>query len=230
MTITTELNGRLRAAADYLDAHGWTQGELRDDETGAVCATGAVMFCRPQVGDEHLIVQVLRHRGTAEEWNDEDGRTQEEVHAALSADITDEDLAATFGPQWAQVVALVRLTAGLTDDEVTRLDAARGAARAEARAEAWGAARGAARDGLSGAARGASRGAAWDAVGGAAWDAARYAARDAARYAARAAAWALVVRDLIGEHGFTQEHYDTLTGPWSKVTGKVHPDDEEQGA
>lgn len=42
---------------------------------------------------------------------------------------------------------------------------------------------------------------------------------------ARAAALALSVRDLIGEHGFTQEHYDTLTKPWRVVIGVPHPDD-----
>ena len=57
----------------------------------------------------------------------------------------------------------------------------------------------------------------------AAWAAARAAARDAAW----AAALALAVRDLIGEHGFTQAHYDTLTGPWRTVIGPVHPDDAE---
>ena len=30
---------------------------------------------------------------------------------------------------------------------------------------------------------------------------------------------ALLVRDLIGQHGFTQEHYDTLVGPWESVMG-----------
>ena len=59
--------------------------------------------------------------------------------------------------------------------------------------------------------------AAWGAAWGAAWDAAWGAVRGAAR--------ALVVRDLIGEHGFTQDHYDLLTGPWRRVIGPVHPDD-----
>ena len=68
---------------------------------------------------------------------------------------------------------------------------------------------------------GAARGAAWDAARDAAWGA----AWDAAWYAARDAAWALVIRDLIGQHGFTQDHYDTLTGPWRRVIGPVHPDD-----
>jgi hypothetical protein len=74
-------------------------------------------------------------------------------------------------------------------------------------------------------------GSAWCADGGSAWYAAQYAARYAARDAfwdaAGDAAGALVVRDLIGKHGFTQAHYDTLTGPWRQVIGRLHPDDAE---
>ena len=65
----------------------------------------------------------------------------------------------------------------------------------------------------------------------AAWAAARAAARDAAwaaaAAAARDAAVALVVRDLIGQHGLTQDHYDTLTRTWRTVIGPIHPDDPE---
>jgi len=41
---------------------------------------------------------------------------------------------------------------------------------------------------------------------------------------------ALCVRDLIGQHGFTQTHYDTLTRPWASTIGPVHPDDAEVSA
>jgi hypothetical protein len=54
------------------------------------------------------------------------------------------------------------------------------------------------------------------------------AARDAALGAALGAARGLVVRDLIGQHGFTQAHYDILTQPWANVIGKVHPDDADR--
>ena len=67
------------------------------------------------------------------------------------------------------------------------------------------------------ATRAATWDATWDATGGEAWDAAWDATGDATR--------ALVVRDLIGTHGFTQDHYDTLTRPWRTVIGPVHPDD-----
>ena len=64
-------------------------------------------------------------------------------------------------------------------------------------------------------------GAAWDAAGDAAGDA----ARDAAWDAAGVAAGALAVSDLISQHGFTQAHYDLLTGPLASVIGPIHPDD-----
>ena len=110
-----------------------------------------------------------------------------------------------FGPQGEQVVALLERAGALTKQEVNSLIAARGAAWAAA----WAAARDAARD--------AARAAAWDAAWAAAWD------------AAWAAAWgsigALVVRDLI-----TTEDYDTLTLPWRRIVGRIHPDDPEVAA
>jgi hypothetical protein len=78
--------------------------------------------------------------------------------------------------------------------------------------------------------------AAWVAAGAAAGNSAMHAAMHAARARAATAwdaawvaagnsAWALCVRDLIGKHGFTQAHYDTLTAPLRKAGITVHPDD-----
>jgi len=121
---------------------------------------------------------------------------------------TDDMLADTFGPQWEPIVTLVRRAATLTVDEANQLDAAWYAASYAARYAAWYAARYVARY--------AARDAAW------------YAARDASRDVAWYAASVLVVRDLIGQHGFTQAHYDILTQPWATVIGKVHPDDADR--
>ena len=108
-----------------------------------------------------------------------------------------------FEQQGPHVVALIARARVLTAGEAERLAAARAAAWAAARDAAW----------------------------AAAWAAARAAARDAAwaaaAAAARDAAVALVVRDLIGQHGLTQDHYDTLTRPWRTVIGPIHPDDPE---
>ena len=132
-----------------------------------------------------------------------------------------------FGPMGEHVAALIERAVHLTSGEVERLDAAESAAW-DAAPAAWEAAWFAARDAAWDTARGAASAAAWDAAP-AAWDtaqrAASAAARSAAQRAALSAAEALVVRDLIGQHGFTQEHYDTLTTPWRTIIGPIHPDD-----
>ena len=193
--------------------HGnlWTRGwGTPDDSTQPTCLHGAIRFCAPVPGDAQLIEQVGARFGFGTFANDQaaDFAAVESLIRA-HADISDDMLADTFGPQWQPIVVLVRRAAILTSAEAKALDAARAAAGAaawDATRAAWDAAR-----------------AAWDAAGAAtraAWDAAGAAARDAARDAARA----LVVRDQVGDT-FTQAHYDTLTRPWATVIGPVHPDD-----
>ena len=118
-----------------------------------------------------------------------------------------------YGPQTVEVEALLERARNLTDDEVKALRGAWDDARAAMRA--WGA---------RAAARYAAHDAAWDVRDDAAWTAreAAWGAWDAGS-ADWAAAWhavrdgvqALVVRDLIGQHGFTQEpvSYTHLTLP-----------------
>ena len=195
--------------------HGnlWTRGwGTPDDSTQPTCLHGAIRFCAPVPGDAQLIEQVGARFGFGTFANDQaaDFAAVESLIRA-HADISDDMLADTFGPQWQPIVVLVRRAAILTSAEAKALDAARAAAWDAARAAAWDAALDAARD----AARAATR---------AAWDAARDAARAAARAAALDAARALVVRDQVGDT-FTQAHYDTLTRPWATVIGPVHPDD-----
>ena len=191
--------------------HGnlWTRGwGTPDDSTQPTCLHGAIRFCAPVPGDAQLIEQVGARFGFGTFANDQaaDFAAVESLIRA-HADISDDMLADTFGPQWQPIVVLVRRAAILTSAEAKALDAARAAAWDAARAAAWDAAWDAARA----ATRAATR---------AAWDAARAAARDAALDAARA----LVVRDQVGDT-FTQAHYDTLTRPWATVIGPVHPDD-----
>ena len=197
-TINSE---RLILAADYITEHGWTQGTFTASD-GAVCLHGAIKSCTPVDGDTGIIRAVMRYKGFTEEWNDAGIRSADDVLAALRATVvTDEDLAETFGPQWAAIVALIRRAAALTEREAQDLDAAWVATRDTAWDAAWVATRDAAMD------------TAWDA----AWDATRGATR------------ALLVRDLIGQHGFKQHHYNTLVAPWVKVAGPVHPDDQALG-
>ena len=181
-----------------LGQHGehWVQGSWGD--TDAMCLHGAIRRCASVKGDAYLIEQVANRKGWGTSWNDDEATSWADVRARLSrVEVTDDDLADTFGPQWESIVALVRRAAVLTADEAKQLDAAWAATGDAAGDAAWAAA----------------RDAAWDAARGAAW------------CAAQGAAWALAVRDLIDQHGFTQAHYDTLTGPWASVIGPVHPDD-----
>ncbi|MBP7629481.1 MAG: hypothetical protein KA758_03440 [Acidimicrobiales bacterium] len=178
--------------ADTLAGH-WRKGAYGNDE--AMCLHGAIRRCCPVPGDALLIELVEARLGRwSTSWNDDDDRTEAEVVelARRGWDITDADLAETFGPQWRAVVSVVRRAATLTADEAKRLDAAWDAA--------WGAARGAAWD--------AARDAAWGAARGAAWD------------AARDAAWAVVTWDLATDDGpYTTAMRDLLIGPWVEVCG-----------
>jgi len=185
-----------RLRGGELWAKGW--GEPYDPES-ETCLHGAIRFCSPVPGDANLIEQVGRKYGFGVSDND-DANSWADIRAKVVPDITDEMLAETFGPQWAEIVALVRRAAVLTDDEVDRMDAAWVAAWDDDEVDRMDAALDAALDG----------------------------AGDAAWFAAGAAAKALAVRNLIGQHGFTQAHYDLLTGPWRQVIGPVHPDDEVQ--
>ena len=173
------LTEEMRAVVANLREREWIQGEMRNGE--AVCAHGAVQTCQGlRPGDEHIIRAVMRTKGVTEGWNDESGRTKEEVLDRMAfIEVTDADLEETFGPAWRMVIAVIRRSAILTAAEAKDLDAA------------------------------------WDAARDAALDAARAAARGAARDAARGA----VVSDLVGQHGLTQEHVDTLMAPWVQVLG-----------
>ena len=198
-------------AADALEEHGWTQGEM-EAEDGSLCLVGALRHCSPRPGDWLIAREVYRRLDHAEGWNDEKGRTEEEIVSWLRAHpVTDADLEATFGPHWEAIVRLVRRTASLTDEQANALYAVWDAAVDAARSAAWD------------AAKAAAWYAAWDAVETAAWYAARGDARSAAWDAARSAAWdaakALVVADLVGQHGLTQDHVDTLLAPWVSVMG-----------
>ena len=130
--------------------HGnlWTRGwGTPDDSTQPTCLHGAIRFCAPVPGDAQLIEQVGARFGFGTFANDQaaDFAAVESLIRA-HADISDDMLADTFGPQWQPIVVLVRRAAILTSAEAKALDAARAAARDAAWDAAWAAARDAARD------------------------------------------------------------------------------------
>ena len=170
------------------------------DPTNLPGALWPMRLCRVEQVEDIIITDAYKRQSVA--W-----RVVEEVDPAIR-----------FGPQGPHVGALIARARVITAGEAERLVAAWDAARDAARV----AASDAARDAASVAARDAAR---VDASV-AAWVAASVAARDAASDAALA----LVARDLIGQHGLTQAHYDTLTLPWRTVIGPIHPDDSAVSA
>ncbi|MEM7342467.1 MAG: hypothetical protein AAF467_27765 [Actinomycetota bacterium] len=192
--------------------HGdnWIQGRWTDGN-GRMCLHQGIRVCHPMPGDAYLIEAVAMQQGWGPTFNDNPDTTFDALKQRLveHREVFPDELEAAFGPQWALIVRLVRTAATLTTEQAHLVAAARNAARYAARYAAWNAAQAAARN----AAQDAARAAALDA----AWAAAQAAARAAAWEAAWDAAGALTMRDLIGQHGFTQAHYDTLTAPWRTV-------------
>ena len=177
-----------------LDARGWVRGSYGNKLSGPVCLHGAIRLCALVPGDAQIVESVARKQGWGTAWND-DHRTDEGMVRALLAkgiEITDDDMYATFGPQWEAVVWVVRRATVLTRHEIDAIDTARNAARATARNAARASARAVARS----AARDAAWIAAWDAaVCAAVWDL----ARDAGR--------------------FTFAQRELLMCPWEQVIG-----------
>jgi hypothetical protein len=223
-TATITIDGT--AILEVLDRRGWTKKTFGYVDTGPVCLYGAIRLCAPVKGDAFLIEQVMARRGRGTDWNDELGTTLEMVRefAAAGLEITDDDLAETFGPNWQGVVVLVREAATMTARKLQKLDVAVATLARAARATryvagyaAWYAARDAARN-VAGYVAGY---AAWYAARDAAGDAARDAAGDAARDAAGDAAIAIVTYDLAGTEGYTVEHRELLLAPWESVMGNA---------
>jgi hypothetical protein len=84
----------LRAAARYIEEHGWYQGNYRNTD-GRVCIVGAILSVTPEVDDtgdpgrlrsRSVDVLVLAFDDKAvTRWNDAPGRTEAEVLVALRA-------------------------------------------------------------------------------------------------------------------------------------------------
>ena len=194
-----------------------TWGEYENADT-PTCLHGAIRHCQPVPGDAFLIEQVGTRYGFGIGDNDR-ADLWDEIKSRVPDEITDEMLAATFGPQWEAIVALVRRAAVLTEDEAVQLNASKlASARTLARA---------AGDAVSVYAPLAVT-ARYDQAGSA-WYATQYIAPKPlwSSRVVQYAAWALAIRDLIGQHGFTQAHYNTLTRPWATTIGPVHPDDKQ---
>ena len=108
-------------------ARGWG---VPTNPTEPTCLHGAIRFCAPVPGDAYLLEQVGARFGFGTRDNDDAADfAAVESMVRSHADITDDMLADTFGPQWEPIVALVRRAAVLTAEELQSLAAAWAAAR-----------------------------------------------------------------------------------------------------
>ena len=96
--MSAQVAADLRAAAEVLERGGWTQGRYYRPETGCRCAIGAIVAVLGGHDTEFTIPDEAQPRWRAVEgaleahlnhfidiWNDEPGRTADEVIAALRA-------------------------------------------------------------------------------------------------------------------------------------------------
>lgn len=186
----------------------------------------AVTILASRSGDAQIIEMILRRKGWGAEPRNDAGERQPDIAARISGGVgvTDQDCYDTFGPQWREIVALVRRASRLTENEISSLlrnsvdtaDAASTSVYAASDAAVF------AQDPSATAWVSASHAAASHATAAAA--AAAHAATSAAVHATsavRRAAQAIATRHLIDTHGYTEAHYRTLTAQWQSVAGPL---------
>lgn len=164
--------------------------------------------------DDERMLQQIRASGRAKLTADE----RKALGLESGSEGTTTELEAKYGPNWRAVDVVVQKVARATQEQIGRLGAGRDSA--------WTVAQDVALDAADAGVLACGRLSAWNAAGTAALRAVRspggIVALDATWSAVRpatAAATAVVMKDLIGQHGFTQEHYDTMTRAWLEVFG-----------
>lgn len=98
----------LHDSSDHIDKYGHHQNDMREGK--ACCIMGAPRMIDKESSYSHITRNVLASLGYDEVWNDQEGRTKEEVVDALadSSKIVDESiLEQTFGLKWADIVDLI---------------------------------------------------------------------------------------------------------------------------
>jgi hypothetical protein len=82
----TDVQETLKAAAEYISEHGWTQGMMREKD-GSVCAAGALLAVSGyESAGREAFTGYLYHTGgwvNVADWNDQPDRTAEEVILTL---------------------------------------------------------------------------------------------------------------------------------------------------
>lgn len=112
---------------DVLEAlgHGdnWIQAKREDDE-GGKCLHQGIRECQPRKGDAALIEEVANVHGWGPEWQDGDGVTFDDIEQRIveHREVFPREMEATFGPNWQQVAAFVRMIAEADADTLDHLD------------------------------------------------------------------------------------------------------------
>lgn len=197
-------------AAELIESVGWaTNAEC--SSRGELCLTGALRRVTERPGDWLVARAVFQHLGRAERWNDSPGVDVALVTATLRAiEITPALLAATYGPQWAEVVHLVRVCAELTADEHVALRRPWTPTRAGAAARATQHAGGAGRT----AQLAAAKASVWDATRAAGGSA----VVDVSAASAGTTAWDAVTGLVLGDV-LPAVDRATLVEPWNTALG-----------
>lgn len=200
-------------AAALIESVGWaTNAEC--SSRGELCLTGALRRVTEHPGDWLVARAVFQHLGRAERWNDSPGVDAGLVAATLrSVEITPDLLRTTYGPQWAEVVHLVRVCAELTSDQHVALRRPWTQARADASARAEDSARSAGRV----APLAAAKASVWDATRAAGGAAALAVSAASAGTTAWDAVTALVLDDVLDAADRA-----ILVEPWNSAVGMVH--------
>ncbi len=206
---------------------GW--GDYEAPQVTKTCLHGAIRRCVPVKGDAYILETVGSRFGFGVVFNDSAiGWASIRARIEQGFDITDDMLEKTFGANWKVIVSVVRMTAVATGAQLGLLDKAYKAVNNATRLNAELIGNGAVR--RAAAAGGDAFGLVLKVAnaGKTAWASALDAGRAAgvatgvahvAAGSAWDAAYPFAAHDLIGQHGFIQNHYDTLTCPWIAVFG-----------
>jgi hypothetical protein len=184
----------------------WTKGW--GDRKTRTCAHGAILRPCDTPGDAIIWSRWVSTTQLSMSDNDAAPDASYVVNKLKAVvDPTEADMEKMYGPQWAEVISLIRRAATLTAEEREALRKAYAYDVASSYAA------------YDAAYAVASSDASYDAAVYAEY-AAYYASYAAHAYVASRAARGIAMRHLIGTHGYTQAHYDALVGPWFSVVGK----------
>lgn len=102
------IHALLIESANHIDRYGHHQFDMWEGK--ACCIMGAPRMVKNEAAYSHIVRDLLAHIGYDEAWNDQPGRTKEEVVSALSesSNIIDEQaLESVYGCKWKSILDLI---------------------------------------------------------------------------------------------------------------------------